>query len=54
MVNIGDSLCAYESSLHERHVAQKLEEAEVQVGDSSTQWLSHGEIFSEINEKYGI
>jgi prevent-host-death family protein len=49
-----DDYRAYEDFLHERYVVQKLKEAEEQVGDSSTQWLSHSEVFSRINEKYGI
>ena len=45
---------AYEDFMHARYVSQKLMEAEEQAADLNTKWLSHDEVFSEINKKYGI
>ena len=49
-----DDFHAYEEFMHTRYVAKMLAEAEAQAADPNTHWLSHDEVFAEINEKYGI
>ena len=39
--------------LTDQMILEKLAEAEKEIADPNTKWLSHDEVFGEIREKYG-